>query len=461
MTELQIYTLLGLFCYFVLLIILGYLDSRKQNHEGFVIGNRSVGLLPTISSVTSSYRDGSGVVFFVGASLTIGYAGFWYFLVATISLFCFGLFASKMRNVAAENNYITIGELLRGQLGPVTEKTASVLVLLFSLLYIMIQLYVSGNILSRLIGLPELVAVVSIGSVVALYLFFGGYGTVIRTDLLQFFVILSMAIIPFFIKPDLAEVLDFSSFLAADPKIIIGLCIMGLFGPIANADMWQRVFSAKDEKTIKVAFPLSGLFLAIMTMTLITIGMGIKKIFPDAEPGDLVFVLYQGGAATEHIPTVILAFFAIGVMSITMSTLDTMCYLFASTLSKNFLPEKLHNTRERYMKFSRIVFVCIIALMCFLSMLVDDIIGTIISVITMVTILAPVYMSCALGVLKRSVRLDYMMSGTIIISLGVYIVLFTMGIMGDLLLSNIPSLVSAALCVVCLVMDRYLLRKTV
>lgn len=459
MSEIQIYTLTGLGLYFLFLILIGARDALKDDHQGFVIGNRDVGLLPTLSSVTAGYRDGSGIIFFVGASLTIGYAGFWYFLLATCSLFVFGQIAGRYRKLAREKEYITIGEVVRGEIGHFSEKTVSFVILAFSLLYIMVQLYVSGNLFSRLLDLPEIMGVALVGSVVALYLFFGGYGTVIRTDFLQFFIILAMALIPFYIKPDWENFSDFSSFMSADLSIIIGLCIMGIFTPFSSADIWQRVFSARDDKVIKYAFPLSGVFLAFMTLTLIAIGMGIAKLFPDASPDELVFVLYQASENVDHIPTFILAFFAIGIMSITMSTLDTTCYVFSSTLAKNFFKDKISDTREHYMKFSRMVFLVIISVMCVMSLYIEDIIGTIISIITFIMILAPVYMLTASGLVKPSKSLDIFLSLSVAFSLAVYVTMFVMGLMGDLLLSNIPALCCATLCLSAIVVDRYMFQK--
>ena len=290
-------------------------------------------------------------------------------------------------------------------------------------------------------------------------MFFGGYGTVVKTDTFQFFIIIGLCLVPFFIKPETVKVLDFSSFYTTDIKTIIGLSLIGFFLPLSNADTWQRVFSAKSDNVIRVGFPASGLFLIIMTSTLIIIGMGIHNIFPGSPAGELFFALYQTDIESLEVPTTVLAFLAVGIMAITMSTLDTMSYLFASTLSKNFLPTRIHNTRTRYINFSRIVFIIIISLMCIAALTIQDIMTTIISVITFITILAPVYMITAMGLARKSERLDILISLSTIASVITYGVLFHLGIMGDLLLSNIPALLSTFLCLVCVTADKCLFKK--
>ena len=80
MTEAQILTLGAIALYFVVMLAIGIIAGRGQSHEGFVIGGRDVGFIPTVGSLATSFRDGMGVIFWFGFGVTAGYAGLWVFL---------------------------------------------------------------------------------------------------------------------------------------------------------------------------------------------------------------------------------------------------------------------------------------------------------------------------------------------------------------------------------------------
>ena len=129
---------------------------------------------------------------------------------------------------------------------------------------------------------------------------------------------------------------------------LIGVCYM-----ITSSDVWQRLFSAKNNKIIRTAFPLSSVMLLLMTLSLLFLGMAATKVLPeDTDWGNAFFAIFE----SEALPPYVLAYVAVVCIAITMSTLDTLSYLCAATFLKNIAPEKLTNERGGYVRLNACLF---------------------------------------------------------------------------------------------------------
>ncbi len=437
--------LLAIGAYFILMIAIGLMASRKSNHEGFVIGNRNVGFIPTVGSLAAGFRDGSGIAFWVGFGAVAGYAGIWVMVGIFAGLLLYSIFGYKMRKIAKENDYITVGEMIRQKLGSITERISSLCVLFFVLMGIAIQLYVSGHLFATVLGVDAFWGIFSVASVVGIYLFFGGYDTVVKTDAIQFFIILSLIAIPLFFPPKAEYVLDFGTAVSSSSLDNFTFFFIGFCFVLSTSETWQRVFSAKNRKVIKYGFPAAGLFLIIMTLSLIFLGMAVKDFVPaDVAMDQIVYEIFKG----NFMSVPLMAFIAVVFMAITMSTLDTSCYLTASTLAKNFLPPKITENRDAYIKFSKIVMILILVCMSVLALTISDVIQFLFSAAGMLFILTPVYVFLGFGFYKKSRLMDALISISLVISIVVYIYLFVNGAFEQMPMMLVPAICSTVLCVI-------------
>ncbi len=456
MSSTQITILLSIVAYFVLMFLMGLFSSHNQTHSGFIIGSRDVGYIPTLGSLAASFRDGSGIVFWVGFGVSIGYGGLWLFVGVMIGLLFFAICGAKIREFAKEKDYITISEIIRNELGAATSKISAFLVLIFCLLAISMQLYVSGNIISTIVSIPAWVGVVSAASIVGFYLFLGGYSAVVKTDAIQFFLILSLIVIAFISPPPKDVLLNFGSFLDIGFKDATAFVLFGALYMLASADTWQRVFSARNKKVINISFPLAGIFLVFMTLALLFLGMSAKPLLEgDIAANDIFFAIFEQNVFS--IAT--MAFIAVVTMAITMSTLDTACYLFTATLAKAFLPADISKTRERYIRFSQIIFVMILTTMSILALMISDVIQFMFNAISLITILAPVHLLVGFRLLQKAPRLDILIAGSVIASAIVYLVMFYLGYMEDFMMMLVPAGLSFVLCGISLLGFQYIIHR--
>ncbi len=442
MNTTQIYVLSGLILYFLVMIFIGWQQSRNQDHHGFVIGGRDVGLIPTLGSLAAGFRDGAGIIWWLGAAYSIGYGGLWLFVGVVVGFSIFTFIGPKVRALSKEREYITVGQMVQAQTGDITRKTVSAIILVFALLYMAMQLYVSGNIFSIVLGQPEWVGLTVVGTIVAFYLFAGGYGSVVKTDAIQFFLIFSLILVPFFLDLPMEEVKDFSSFMSMGWNDNIAFLLLGLFFPLATADTWQRVFSARNDRVIQTAFPLSGPFLIIMTLSLILLGYAAKQALPtDIDPSLVAFALFENNAFHP----ILLSFIGVVLVAITMSTLDTQTYLFTSTLLKDFIPDAVTNTRDKYIKTSKIIMVTALIVVGMIAIGITDLIKFLFDTASFLFILAPIFVLSATGWFKKNQALDKYLTATLMISAATYVYLFRTDAFDNMLNLYIPCAVSFVL----------------
>ena len=429
----QTIILIGLGLYFSLLLLIGFFSTKNQTHEGFVIGNRNVGLIPTIGSLAAGFRDGGGIVIWVGLGFTIGYSGFW--IVA--GLFCglgiLSYFGPKVRELAIKKNYITVGQMLTDVIGSKTSKSISSIILLLSALIISIQLYVSGNLISNILGYPPCVGIIVVAIVIAFYLYAGGYSSVVKTDFIQFFVMLSFIAIPFFLPPAKTDIMNVKQLFAFGENDLAFFGI-GFFLILAGADVWQRIFSAKSKRVIRLGFPLVAPFLLALTLSLIFLGMGMKPYLGNLEAGEVFFSIFS-----SQISPYILMYIAVVSIAITMSTLDTYTYLFSSTILEDFSKLNIQKDREKYIRLSRWIMSGVLALMSLTAIYISDFIQFAFGAYAVAYSFAPIFVFAGMGWFKKSKRLDNILTILLWSSLTLWGILALFGLYEKYIYTLIPA----------------------
>ena len=142
-------------------------------------------------------------------------------------------------------------------------------------------------------------------------------------------------------------------------------------------------------------------------------------------------------------PAPLQAFLAVVVMAICMSTLDTFCYLVASTLAKNFMPTRVTGDRAHYIKFSQIVRIFVLASMSRLALSNSDVIAFVLDMASLLFVLAPVYVCAAFGLPKvKNRKTDALVASGVATSALIFMALFVQGAYEDLFMISVPAFAS-------------------
>ena len=447
MDVLQISLLISMGLYFLVMVAASLYRGKKHSRENFIIADRQAGFVPIVSSLAASFRDGSGIVIWIGFGLTIGYGAMWMIIGVIAAMFIYTWFGPRVRQLSIETGAITVGELIRNAVGSITEKVSTLVVLFFSIAVIAVQLFVAGNLFAEVLNLEPWLGVASVAAIVAAYLMFGGYSAVLKTDVIQFVLIIALIIVPLLAMTGDHQFPDYSSLYTLPVPDRLALFLIGFLYVLSSADVWQKLFAARSDRVIRVGFPVSGFFLIVMSLSLIWLGMISKGLLPDTTEGaEALFQLFQQRA----LPTYLLCFLAVVVIAITMSTVDTFCYLFASSVVKNFLFANITEDPEKYIRVSRFTMLGTLVASGIFALTISSVIQTIFHAASFLFILAPLYIAVGFGWLARTGRIDAMMSLSMLFSLCVYLVMYLRGDFANMLMLMVPVLVNTVImAIVC------------
>ena len=263
---------------FVVLYLLGTLGlgvwagTRIKNSSDFAIAGRS---LPLIMVVTTTFATWFGAETVMGIPAKFVQGGLNAivedpFGAGTCLILVGAFFATKLYRM----NLLTIGDFYRQRFGKGVEVFCSVAIILSYLGWVAAQITALGlvfNVLTQ--GHMSETAGMIVGTLaVLIYVVIGGFLAVAWTDFIQMIVlVIGLSVIAVFSADlaggadkvlDLAKSKELFKFLPApsftEMAMFIGAGLTMMLGSIPQQDVFQRVMSAKDEKTARRGAMIGG-----------------------------------------------------------------------------------------------------------------------------------------------------------------------------------------------------------
>lgn len=332
--TLSTFDLILIFAYFVILIVLGYLSSRKQKEEDYLIADRKLGTWSTMATMNAS-KSGSILMSFVALVYLWGFSAVWYFVGAVVGVALFIPFALRLRRNSKERFY-TLADYFRYNYGKRPAIFASLVSIFLMFGLGVINLIAGTKIFVFFTGWPFWICAILMSFIILIYLLLGGFRAVAKTDVVQYIamiLILFLLVIALF-DGSLIPASEWD-FFKADIGTIVGFFIVGVLYPFASADLWQRVYSSRGRKQLKNGMVLSVLFYALMGLLLSLVALTVKVQFPDVDP-DLALLNGFGSL----LPPGLLGLASVLLFSAIMSTLDTNVFTGSSAIIQDFFDWK-------------------------------------------------------------------------------------------------------------------------
>lgn len=347
--------------YLFLLLVVGFMIMKKQNTRAdfYVASNKMDGsvLFATVMSTVvgaNTYMGFSGMVYSNGLS------NMWLLSGAGLAYFVLFFISGKIRMIATKHEVYTLPDMVAIRYS----QPVAVITTVFSLVGLVGGvgggLRGLGIILNSLLNIPVTVAIIITSIVTIIYTTMGGLWGVSLTDWIQSIImIFGLAICVIFgITAVTGQGFIAGSFnLAQTLQVQLGA---GSINPVKGVTFFlvlawtitfmplntisqtqiQRVYAAKDVKTMRTVCLLMIIFVAIlMTTGLSLIGILGKATMPGLDNPEAVFPLMS----MEVIHPVIGIMIVTGIMGAAMSTVDS-----------NLLGSAMHVSRdiyERYMNY--------------------------------------------------------------------------------------------------------------
>ncbi len=353
-----------------------YCSKHATDVNGFVLGGRSVGPWLTAFAYGTSYF--SAVVF-------VGYAGQfgWKYGIAATwagignailgSLLAWMILGRRTRIMTQHLDSATMPQFFCNRYKSQGLKLLSSAVIFIFLIPYTASLY---NGLSRLFGMafdiPYEICVIAMSILTAIYVIAGGYMATAINDFIQGIVmivgIIAVIVAVLNTQGGLTAAMDslsqissetegikqgaLTSFFGPDPINLAGVVLLTSLGTWGLPQMVQKFYAIKNEKAITKGTIISTVFALIVAGGCYFLG-GFGRLFtPDVtDEGAVIFDSIVPNML-KGLPDVLIGVVIVLVLSASMSTLSSLVLTSSSTLTLDFLKERVaRNMNEKKQVF--------------------------------------------------------------------------------------------------------------
>ncbi|MCK4918679.1 MAG: hypothetical protein KAS02_02760 [Candidatus Pacebacteria bacterium] len=401
--------------YILLVFLIGWWVGRKETDNDFIIASRQVGVLRTTSSMFAVL---GGLVLAGQATLAfvIGAGAMWLWIGLALGMIILGTFSAKVKYINDKDDLVTMGGYFKSRWGKNSGLISSSIIFVGFFSLLTAQFIIAGNILGPYLNISYISTILIIGLVVLGYLFLGGYRAVISTDIFQSILMILILMIVVIVVPFDNFSLASLNFFSLDIVSIFIFMIIGIATVLASADLWQRIFSAKNSRVAKQSSYFTAILFFLFGLAITFVGLAAFNSFPNANPDS---ALYLG--IFSLVPEAFLGISIILVLSAIMSTIDTESFLLSSVVVKDFIPEKFVN-KWGIRNTMRGSFFVLILLAILLAIFVNNILIILFGIISLIMSLSSVIFGSLFWKLKSNAVNISMLGGVMTL-----LVLFVIG----------------------------------
>ncbi|NOY87879.1 MAG: sodium:solute symporter family protein [FCB group bacterium] len=324
--------------YLVLLLILGSLDKLKKNSSAgeIIIGGRALTLPGFVASLVSTWYGGILGVgeysFRYGLSNWLVF-GVPYYLAAI-------LFAVFLAKKARKSEAFTIPDRLASTYDNKTAVAGSVVIFLMTVPAAYVLMI--GILGQYLFGWPLWGGVLAGTLFSIVYVYTGGFKSVVRTDLFQFVLmfigfIMLLVILYFnyggfsFLSKNVPHTLF--TWNGGNSGWYIALWYVIALATLIEPAFYQRCYAAKNVKVARNGIFISIIFWMIFDFLTTACGLYARAILPNLQNP----VASYPALAIRVLPAGLLGLFALSLLATVMSTIDSYSFIAASTFSRDIV----------------------------------------------------------------------------------------------------------------------------
>ncbi len=349
--------------------IVGLLKSKEKSMQDFYLGGAGFGVTILFLTMYATQYSGNSLIGFAGSSYRNG----WFFLVSfTFMMAIVGgymLYAPKLYALSQQHRFITIGDYIRHRYNDRLLTNIIVFIGILALSnYMLTNLKAIGYILDYVtggsIGFAEGIIVMAV--IMVIYETLGGMRSVAWTDAIQGVLLLAGVLIIFSViwveygsladnEALLLEVKAefFRSVMFEDQIRWLSILIMIFFGISVYPQAIQRIYAAKNTKTLKRSFQLMIIMPILTTLPLIIIAIIGAAHFPDLDKEgseQIILLMLSKLQNIEGMQYVITLFIAAAVAAI-MSTVDSAMLAIASLFTQDIYHQQRPDASQKRLTF--------------------------------------------------------------------------------------------------------------
>ncbi|WP_261428882.1 sodium:solute symporter [Berryella wangjianweii] len=332
--------------YFLAVVLAGLLAARlAKTQEDYLVAGRRLSFPLFFGCMSALALGGGSTLGSTELGFRFGLGGVWLNLSIGIGLVLAGLLVtSKLSKLRA----ISVNEVVEESYGSTARVFSAVLTLIYTLTLSVTQVIAIGAIIHGVLGIPHTPAMLAGGGIVIAYTFVGGMWSVTLTDIIQFAVktvgILILA--PIFC---IASSGGWDAIVSQIPPSYLSPTGMGfdrsfayviLYVPglVIGQDIWQRIFTAKNERVSTAGTIGAGLYSMTYALATVLIGISVFILMPELENPADAFVAGISTFLPEGVRGVVLAAAMAAAMSVSSGTILASSTVLYNDLYLRFWP---------------------------------------------------------------------------------------------------------------------------
>ena len=362
--------------YIVICIIIGIISARKQTPEEFLSHGRNLSAWTFMATVTASWVGGGAIVAYTAYVYEFGVAAISLYIGVLISLVLFSFYAPRLRREGHKEGHITLADYFYHHSGKKVGIVAAAILAIVYFGFIMNQFIAGSAVLASISGWTYEAALFISGMVVLTYLLLGGFKSVIRTDIFQYIMLIFLILIIGFFMVHRTGV---------DPYLLqlgnmgwgltLAFIVYGLFIPFVSAEIWQRIYAAKNDTVVRRGMIGAGVCILILGFAISLLGLAAKTQFAGIDPKEAAAY-----GMANILPTGLLGLGLIVLFAAIMSSADTLIFYLSSSIAKDYFARILkRDTKEDIQKITRTFIVIVSILAIIFAYFFRDIIAVILT----------------------------------------------------------------------------------
>ncbi len=327
--------------------VYGNLRLKRKKNSGemtpldYLLMGRQLTLPLFVATLVATWYGGifgvNEITFNYGIYNFVTQGFFWY-----VAYLIFAFFVAKR---IVRYNSLTLPDLTEKMFGPQSAKVAA----FFTLFYITPVAYVLslGLFLHMVFGIGVLSGMI-LGTVfTCLYTAWGGFRSVVFSDLVQFFVMCGAVLLVVLFSVHTFGGLTFlkthlpaSHFTLTGGNSWLNTLIWGFIAlsTLIDPSFYQRCFAAKSPSVVKKGILISTAIWFLFDICTTVGSLYARAILPNAEPRQAYFFY-----AIQLLPVGLRGFFVAGILAIILSTLNSFLFIASNTLSYDLLRKRFNN----------------------------------------------------------------------------------------------------------------------
>jgi len=355
--------------FITIVVVIGIVSSRKETEEDFMIAERKVEGVQVAATMSAAFFDGAFLAIYIAYVYQYGFSAIWLFIGLALGLLLLKKYAGKIKQKADELKVYSMPEYFFRILGKKNGLMFSFFLVLQFFLLLIVNLVISGKVLSAIFPIPYFLAVIIGGAIVLTYLLLAGFKAVVRTDFFQVIIafIMTLSVGIFLFGNTNIPVSEFNLGTLGLGNTI-GFLILAGFGIMVAPDLWQRIFATKDEKNLRRGLNYSVFIILIFAIIVSVVGLATKQFFPNIVPEDALVTGFS-----NLLPFGLKEFGMVLLYAVSLSSSDTVTFVVASIFTRDIKNYSQKYSEESMKKLTRFFMILFIVLAILVSIFYQNI----------------------------------------------------------------------------------------